>query len=115
MRIILAAAILLLLTACGAQGAPAPQAAVTLPGSQPPAATAAPLAVTATGAATTGAGGAPTAASQVATSAATTGAGGAPTAANAAPAPSEYTAANGDRVRGLPSAPITMLDYSDFQ
>jgi hypothetical protein len=32
-----------------------------------------------------------------------------------APLLSEYTADNGDRVLGRPGAPITMLDYSDFQ
>lgn len=107
MRVGLMLAFILLLTACGAQSAPAAAPA-----------TLAPLAT-----ATSGAASAVPAATQAAPATAVAPVGAAPvtpTLAQAAtatsvPALTEYTAPNGDRVLGNPNAPITMLDYSDFQ
>jgi protein-disulfide isomerase len=111
MRIWMAACVLLLLTACGAQPASVAQpaapatATTTLLATVAPA-TAGPVATAPVSTATAKASVAP--ATAPVTPAAVR-------ATTAAPELAEYTADNGDRVLGKPGAPITMLDYSDFQ
>ena len=102
MRVHYVIAVILLLTACGAQGAPTIQPAATAT------ATASTIPAGVVPAATTMTVPAITVAPLMLTAAQAT-------AVTAVPALSEYTAENGDRVLGRPSAPITMLDYSDFQ
>jgi len=104
MRVYMVACAILFLTACGAKPASTAQpAAPDVPAATLPATVAAgtsgPVARAAVSTAT--------ALSPVTPAAAQ--------AATVAPALTEYTADNGERVLGKPGAPITMLDYSDFQ
>jgi hypothetical protein len=108
------ALLLFLATACGAQASPAAllptAAAVNI------AAIAAGTPIVAPSAATQFATSVPTAAvAAVQTLPTMTDAAAQAPATAAVPILSEYTADNGDRVLGRAGAPITMLDYSDFQ
>lgn len=104
--------IFLLATACGAQTTPGTTPAAQAPTGAPAVAATQPAPATATVAAAT------SAATTTNTQAASTTAAQAPPPSAApatAKAPEEFTNAQGDRVLGRQDAPVTLIDYSDFQ